>query len=270
MRGAFRSAAALLFILIAAAASGPKLPASEPLLVSAAISLTQALGEVQEAHLRAGGGAVRFNFGASNVLARQIANGARIDLFISADEAQMDYVQKANGIDPSTRVALLANRLAIVTPRGHGLPASDVRALADGRVRRVAIGDPAAVPAGVYARQYLERVGLWTTLQPKLLTLASVRAALAAAESGGADAAIVYESDVASGGRVDLALVVAGPEAPKIVYPAAIVVRSRQRDAAAKFLWFLGGPEAGGIFSRYRFTPLGPDRRGAGGPADKK
>jgi molybdate transport system substrate-binding protein len=261
MRGAFRSAAALLLILIAAVASGPKLPASEPLLVSAALSLTQAVGEVEEAYRRAGGGAVRFNFAASNVLARQIANGARADLFISADEAQMDYVQKANGIDAPTRVALLANRLAIVTPRGRGLPAPDVRALTDARVRRVAIGDPAAVPAGVYARQYLQRVGLWTTLQPKLLTLASVRAALTAAESGGADAAIIYESDVASGGRVDLALVVAGPEAPNIIYPAAIVARSRQRDAAAKFLSFRRGPEAGRIFRRYRFTPVGAAER---------
>ena len=256
MRGALRPAFVVLTALFAAFFTA-RSSASEPVLVSAALSLTQALQEIEQAYRRTGGAEVSFNFAASNVLARQIANGARADLFISADAAQMDYVQKAGGIDPATRVALLGNRLAIVTPRGRSLPSSDARALTDGRVRRVAIGDPAAVPAGVYARQYLERVGLWTTLQPKLLPLANVRAALGAAESGGADAAIVYESDVASGRRVDLALVINGPDAPKIVYPAAIVARARQRDAAVKFLSFLRGPEAGKIFTRYHFTPLG-------------
>lgn len=222
-----------------------------PIVVSAAISLTEALREVERAYTAAGGGPVRFNFGGSNVLARQIVSGAPADLFISADAAQMDYAQQHGAVDASSRVALLRNRLAVVTPKGQGGSIPDIQALR--RARRIAVGDPAAVPAGVYAKQYLERIDLWPAIQDRLLPLANVRGALAAAASGGADAAIVYETDVPSA-SVDLAFLVTGPDAPEILYPAAIVSRTRHRDAAQRFLAFLQGPEAQAIFRRYRFS----------------
>jgi molybdate transport system substrate-binding protein len=164
----------------------------------------------------------------------------------------MDYAQSRGAIDDATRIELLANRLAVVTPLGRGRMAADAPSLL--RARRIAVADPAAVPAGVYARQFLQRAGIWQKLQDRLLPLANVRAALAAAESGGADAAIVYESDAAASSRIDLAFVVTGSTAPRIVYPAAIVARSRNREAAAAFLAFLKGPEAAEIFRRYRFS----------------
>ena len=239
------------FVVLALSAFLPA-PQSQPVVVSAAISLTDALGEVERAYTAAGGGALGFNFAGSNVLARQIVNGAPVDIFISADAAQMDYAEKGGAIEQATRIDLLANRLAVVTPSGKGSTVRDVRALAG--LKRIAVADPAAVPAGVYARQFLERTGLWQAVQDRLLPLANVRAALAAAESGGADAAIVYESDAAASKRVDLAFVVTGPAAPRIVYPAAIVARARNRDEAVKFLAFLRGPVAAAIFQRYRFT----------------
>ena len=110
----------------------------------------------------------------------------------------MDYAQNAGAIDRQRRRDILSNRLVIVTPSGRAARDHDPRRLLDARVSRIAIGDPAAVPAGVYAQAYLERAGLWDRVQPKLLPLANVRAALAAAESGGGDAAIVYESDAAA------------------------------------------------------------------------
>jgi len=223
-------------------------------LVSAAISLTDALQEIEKAYRAAGGGPVRFNFAASNVLARQIANGAPADIFISADLVQMQYAERAGAIRPGSSYYLLANRLAVVTPPGRPLRGSDASALADASIRRIAIGDPAAVPAGFYAKQYLERRGLWQALQRKLLPLSNVRAALGAVESGGADAAIVYESDAAASDRVALAFVVPAGEAPPIIYPAAIVGRSANRDAAERFLAFLRGPEARGIFRRLKFS----------------
>ena len=227
-------------------------PSEEPLLVSAAISLTDALREVDAAYTAAGGGPVRFNLAGSNVLARQIVNGAPADVFISADEAQMDYVEARGGIDRSSRFDLLSNRLAVVTPHGRARALPEAAALLN--VRRIAVGDPAAVPAGVYARQFLERAGLWNRLEDRLLPLGNVRAALAAAESGSVDAAIVYESDAAASARVELAFVVTGEAAPRIVYPAAVVARSRKRQAAAKFLAFLRGREAEAIFRKYRFS----------------
>ena len=224
------------------------------LTVSAAISLTDALEEIARAYTASGGGEVRFNFGGSNVLARQIASGAPVDLFISADEAQMALAESAGAIDRSTRISLLANRLAVVTRRG-GVAVADARALQSPSIRKIAVGDPSAVPAGVYAQRYLRALNLWDALQPKLVPVGNVRAALAAAASGSVDAAIVYETDARASSEVALAFLVIGADAPRITYPAALTKRASDRPAALRFLTFLSGPEASAIFARYGFTP---------------
>ena len=239
-------------LLIAWLASLPQQP---PVIVSAAISLTDVLLEIEKAYRAAGGGPVQFNFAGSNVLARQIANGAPADIFISADPVQMQYVEKAGAVAPgSSSLYLLSNALAIVTPPNRATIRT-VHDLAQPSVRRIAIGDPAAVPAGFYAKQYLQRTGLWEGLQPKLLPLSNVRAALAAVENGGADAAIVYESDAFASKKVALSLLVPDSHGPRIVYPAAIVKGAKNRAGAEKFLAFLRGPEARLIFERFKFRP---------------
>ena len=233
------------------------------LTVSAAISLTESLQAIARAYQAAGHGPVRFNFGGSNMLARQIVNGAPVDLFISADESQMDVAAPA--IDARTRIDLLGNRLAVLMrPDGTPVPVNDARELLQPAIRRIAVGDPAAVPAGVYARQYLQAIGIWAALQPKLVPVANVRAAVAAVENGSADAAIAYETDAAImievSTRARAVLVIAGAAAPRIVYPAAIVSATRNRAAAERFLAFLRGPDATAIFSRHKFSPLAPLR----------
>jgi molybdate transport system substrate-binding protein len=232
------------------------LPPQPTLTVSAATSLTDVMEALAPIYVRNGGAPVRFNFGPSNVLARQIARGAPVDLFVSADERQMDVAASAGAIDLSTRVDLLSNRLAVVTSRARPVRIADVEALAGGAVRRIAIGDPAAVPAGVYASQYLRKRGLWDALQPRIVPVSNVRAAIAAVEHGGVEAAIVYESD-AGGTNVDVAFVVSGPDAPSILYPAAVVKSSRRRDEAVAFLMFLCGADAARVFTRFKFVPLG-------------
>ena len=229
------------------------------LTVSAAASLTDALEEIASAYAAQGGPSVRFNFAGSNVLARQVASGAPVDLFISADEAQMDVAQRSGAIDEATRVDLLGNRLAVVTAIGTPLlTPSDL----DGpRIHRLAVGDPAAVPAGVYARQYLERIGLWNRLVPALVPVGNVRAALSAVENGSADAAIVYETDAAISRRVNVAFTVTGPDAPRIVYPAAVVKRSPRRAEAVRFLAYLRSEPATATFQRFKFEPLAPIAR---------
>jgi molybdate transport system substrate-binding protein len=249
-----RACAVILMALAASAQSTP-----EPVTVSAAISLTEALEAAARAYASAGGGPVRFNFAGSNVLARQIVSGARVDVFVSADGVQMDLAERAGAIDATSRVDLLGNRLAIVTRR-DGPRVDAARALLQPAIRRVAIGDPAAVPAGVYARAFLEASGLWTPLQPKLVPVSNVRAAIAAVENGSADAAIAYETDAATAKVATMAFVLDGKEAPRIVYPAAIVTASRNRAAAERFLAFLRSPEAGTVFKLYKFTPLGAGR----------
>jgi molybdate transport system substrate-binding protein len=224
----------------------------DSLLVSAAISLTDALQEIEQVYTKAGNAPVRFNFAGSNVLARQIVNGAPADVFISAVEAQMNYADERGAIDRRSRFDLLSNRLVIVAARGSARAISDAAALA--QVRRIAVADPAAVPAGVYARQFLERAGIWDRVRERLVPLGNVRAALAAAESAAVDAAIVYESDAAASSRVDVSFIVTGAAAPRIVYPAAIVARSKNRVAAEKFLAFLRSPEAAAVFRKYKFS----------------
>jgi molybdate transport system substrate-binding protein len=230
--------------------------AAAPVTVSAAISLTDCLQSVAREFETSGGSAVRFNFAASNVLSRQIVSGAPVDLFISADEKQMDLAANAHAIDVKSRVPLLGNRLAIVTrPGGPGV--ADSRALLQPVFRRIAIGDPAAVPAGGYARTYLERVGLWDALQPKLVPVSNVRAALASVENGSVDAAFTYETDAVGARNARAALVLSGDAAPRIVYPAAIVSRASNRTGAAELLTYLRSPAAAVIFARYKFVPLG-------------
>ncbi|MFL6279987.1 MAG: molybdate ABC transporter substrate-binding protein [Vicinamibacterales bacterium] len=229
----------------------------EPVTVSAAISLTNALETIAKAYADAGGGPLRFNFAGSNVLARQIVNGAPADLFISADEAQMDVAAHGGAIDSTSRVDLLANRLVVIASRS--VARSPIRGLDDllrPEVKRIALGDPSAVPAGVYARNYFRAVGTWTRLEPKIVPVANVRAALTVVENGSADAAIVYETDAALSTNASIAFVVAGPDAPRIVYPAALVARSRRPEAARQFLSFLRGSAASAIFRRFGFSPL--------------
>jgi molybdate transport system substrate-binding protein len=235
-------------------AAGQGAPAATPITVSAAVSLTDALTAVGEAYARTGG-SVRFNFGASNVLARQIVNGAPVDVFISADEAQMDMVAAAGLLQDGSRLDLVRNQLAVAVPSDRPHTFQSIRDLADSRYKRIAIGDPAAVPAGVYAKQYLEKEGLWTALQDRLVPAGSVRAALAAVESGAADAAIVYRTDVRVALRAKVAWVVPADRGPRILYPAAIVKGTAALVESKRFVAFLMGDTAARIFERFGFTP---------------
>ena len=239
---------AILALLLTLSVSKPA-----PLTVSAAISLTNALETLAPMYARQGGGEVRFNFAASNTLARQILRGAPVDLFISADEAQIKLVEDAGAIVPGTRVQLLANQLVLLT-RG---PHSGVHQLRGKAFRRIALADPDAVPAGVYAREVLTREGLWNELQQKLVPVASVRAALAAFDNRSVDAAFVYSSDaIAARTRVHVAMEWP-PDAPRIVYPAAVMKASRNQAEATRLLQFLCGDAAAAVFREHRFIPLG-------------
>jgi molybdate transport system substrate-binding protein len=247
---------------LAAAEPAQHVPATKPVTVSAAVSLTDALSAIAGDYANGGRGTVRFNFGASNVLARQIVSGAPVDLFVSADAAQMDVVAQAGLVREGSRVDLLANQLAFVVPSDRPRTFTSVRDLTDPALKRIAIGDPAAVPAGVYAKSYLEKEGLWSALAPRIVPTGSVRAALAAVESGAADLAIVYRTDARVALRATVAWVVPADRGPRIVYPAAIVRTSENAAEAARFLDYLRSAAAARAFQRAGFTviPSAPGR----------
>lgn len=246
-------------VLLAVSLGAPGV-SNETLTVSTAISLTEVMEAIARGYSTAGGGAVRLNFGASNLLARQIVNGAPVDAFISADEAQMDFVSQAGLIESGSRVPIVQNQLAVVVRSDWKGQVTSAATLTASEIRRLAVGDPTAVPAGVYAKQYLERIGLWSALRPKLLPAANVRGALAAVANGSADAGIVYATDAHRSKDVHLAFVVTGSDAPRIVYPACIVRTSTHKTAARKFLNFLVSPDAARIFRDHGFLPVARTR----------
>ena len=227
-----------------------------PLLVSAAISLTGVLEPLSAAYERDTGTRVELNLAASSALAAQIIAGAPVDLFISADLFQMDRVAEAGLVRTRTRVDLLSNQLVIVVPvapAGVTASVTSPASLLEPMFGRIAIGDPDGVPVGVYARAYLESVGLWDAIRERMVPTRSVRAVLTTVETGVADAGIVYRTDAMSSDRVRVVFEVPVPEGPKIAYPAALTQAATNPDAAARLLAYLHGPEARVVFEQAGF-----------------
>jgi molybdate transport system substrate-binding protein len=257
MTGPFRrfvTVALFLALALDAHAQG----SNRQVIVSAAVSLTEVLQQLAPVYQKATGDRVLLNLGSSNTLARQISFGAGPDVFISADEAQMNVV--AARIDPASRVDLLSNQLAIAVPDDRPRTMTSARDLLDPAITRVAIGDPSAVPAGVYAKQYLEMLGIWRDLSMKLVPSGSVRLALSAVEAGAADAAVVYHTDIATASRAREALVIPASQGPRIVYPAARVLAGRNPEGARRLLAFLRTPDAVAVFMRAGFLAPVPAR----------
>jgi molybdate transport system substrate-binding protein len=165
--------------------------------VFAAASLTDALQQIA-APIQARSVPIKFSFASSSTLARQIENGAAADIFVSADEAWMKYLDERKLVAKDTWIRPIGNTLAMVAPKGEapGIrldPKFDIAGWLG--ERRLAVGDPAHVPAGIYARQALEHYGWWRALEPRLARAENVRAALALVERGEAPLGIVYATD---------------------------------------------------------------------------
>ncbi|GAB4392520.1 MAG: molybdate ABC transporter substrate-binding protein [Kiloniellaceae bacterium] len=228
----------------------------QPVTLFAAASATDAINEIAEAYAAKTGGSIRPVLAASSTLARQIAQGAPADLFLSANVTWMDHLAEQQMVLPDSRVSLLSNRLVLIAPADSDLrlrlaPGLDLgRLLGDGRL---AVGDPAHVPAGLYARQALEALGLWEQVADKLAQASNVRAALALVDRGEAVAGIVYETDAAISPRVRIVDGFPLSASPKIIYPLAIVA-GHDRPAVRAVYDFLRSDEATAIFSKHGFT----------------
>jgi molybdate transport system substrate-binding protein len=222
-------------------------------LVFAAASLTDALKEIAASWEIAGGESVVFNFAASSLLARQIREGAPADVFLSADEAQMDGLERAGLVVPGTRRSVLSNTLVAVVPKDSALRIASARDLAGPGVERLALAEPTSVPVGVYSKKFFERVGIWDALAPKVVPTENARATLAAVESGNVDAGIVYRTDAAISKHVRIAFEIPAAMGPAISYPFALVKGALRETEARRFLAYLGSPAARAVFVRYGF-----------------
>ncbi len=229
---------------------------ADEILVSAAASLTDVLKEITGGYQAKSKHTVKFNFGPSNGLARQIEEGAPADIFFSADLSQMDTLDKNGRLEPGTRKNLLSNQLVIIVPADSKLAISSPKDLLKTNVKKIALAEPTSVPVGVYSSKYLTDEGLWDQVKAKVVPVQDVRATLASVESGNVEAGFVYKTDAAVSKKVKIVYEVSIDKGPKITYPIAIVKESKRKDAARDFMTYLQSPAAKEAFKKYGFVVL--------------
>lgn len=232
---------------------------SSDVLIFAAASLKNVIDDVAAPCQAATGVRYKASYAASSTLAKQIAEGAPAEIFISADLEWMDDVAKRNLIQSDTRINLLGNDLVLVAPKSStvalkiapnfGLAA----ALGNGRL---AVGDPASVPAGLYAKAALTSLGVWGSVSSHLAPAENVRAALLLVSRAEAPLGIVYRTDAIADASVRIVDVFPESSHPPIVYPAALTTRASA--AARKVLDYLHGPAARAVFEKQGFRTLVP------------
>jgi molybdate transport system substrate-binding protein len=239
-------------ILLATALTGAPAWAAE-LTVSAAASLTNAMREVgasfESSHP---GHQIRFNFGASGALLHQMAKGAPVDVFASADQETMDQAQAQGLVQATSRRNVASNSLVVVVPLGAKVAPKALADLAQPAYQRVAIGLAASVPAGRYTQAALQAAGLAGALGPKTIGAQNVRQALDYVARGEVDAGFVYATDAAlMPQKVKVAMTV--PTAAPILYPVAPIANSPNKALAQQFVDHLLSPAAQTVFARHGF-----------------
>jgi len=254
----------LAWCSLALAAVAPLAPSScgpgdrkDVIYVYAAASLQDAIKDVNRAFRKETGIKVILNTGSSGKLSVQIEEGGRCDVFVSAGEEEMDRLAALDLVRAESRRDLLSNQLVVVVAKGEGTPISKPADLAGDAVLHLSIANPDSVPAGRYAKAWLEDADLWDRVSERILPGTDVRGALSAVEFGGAEAGIVYRTDAAISDGVDIAYAVPTEEGPRITYPAAAMVDRPRPEQSERYLDFLSGPAAREIFTRSGFLVQG-------------
>jgi molybdate transport system substrate-binding protein len=221
--------------------------------VSAAISLKDALDEIGGTYEHNHPGAqVTFNYGGSGTLQHQIEQGAPVDIFFSAAEKQMDALESEGLILAGTRRDVATNVLVLIAPVNSGL-VKNFQDLARPEIKVVALGEPTTVPAGMYAQQTLDHLGLLAAVKNKTVYAKDVRQVLTYVETGNADAGIVYQTDARISSQVRMVATAPADSHDPIVYPVAIIKGTKNIPSARALLDYLAGPEARAIFAKYGF-----------------
>ena len=244
----------MLAALLAGLGSGLSIgAAAQEITVSAAASLQNAMREIGAAYAAAHPGVkVNFNFAASGPLLAQIAQGAPVDVFASADAETMDKAQAQQLIAAPSRANFAANGLVLVSPLARPATLTTLADLTRPEVQRIAVGSPASVPAGHYARAALEKAALWGPLTPKLVFAENVRQALNYVARAEVDAGFVYRTDAlvdADKVRIDFAV----PTAGTVLYPIARVAASKSAAPADAFIAFVKGAAGQAVLARFGF-----------------
>jgi molybdate transport system substrate-binding protein len=233
----------------------PTLARAQEITLSVAISMKEAVETLGRQFTQARPGVMlRYNFGSSGELQKQIEAGAPVDLFISAAPRQMDELEQKGLIDPASRRVFARNVLTVIKPAGSVLDISKPADLLDPKVRRIVIGNPRTVPVGQYAEESLKALALWDRVQPKLVFAENVRQALDYVARGEVEAGFVYSTDIpVRAGQVTEAFRPAEDTYRPVTYPVAVVKDSRQPALARAFIDLLMTREGQSALSRLGF-----------------
>ncbi|GFP34480.1 molybdate transport system substrate-binding protein [Candidatus Hakubella thermalkaliphila] len=254
-----KSALPILFFLMVvtmASASGCGSSGEQQLVVSAAISLSNAFEEIKaEFEKNNPDSNIVYNFAASGVLQAQIEQGAPVDVFASASEKQMDVLEERGLLVAGSRADFAQNEVVLIVPGNSVRSPANFQELVKPEVIRIAVGNPEIVPAGQYAREVLTNLGLWDKVQEKLVMAENVRQALAYVEKAEVDSGIVYYTDA----LISRSVVIAASAPPgshrPIVYPIAVIRGSKEEELARRFISFIVSQKGQGILQKYGFLP---------------
>ncbi|MDR6224429.1 molybdate ABC transporter substrate-binding protein [Desmospora profundinema] len=253
----FRWMAVWVSVGMMAACSQEKAPAAPEkedieLSVFAAASLKDAVTEIQETY-KQNQPEVRLvpHFASSGKLQRQIEQGASADLFLSAGKKEMNALLEKDHIDPDHHIDLLENQLTLIVPKQNGNKWTSMEDLTE--AERISIGQPDTVPAGSYAKQALEDLGLWEELHSRIVFSGDVRQVLTYVETNNVDAGLVYRTDAQHSNKVTVAATVDPDSHQPIRYPVGVLKASKHPEEARKLYEWLQGEKARAIFEKYGF-----------------
>ncbi|MBU3182642.1 molybdate ABC transporter substrate-binding protein [Clostridium psychrophilum] len=237
-----------------------KTPTQKPvtLTISAAASLTEAMGEIKILYKKEKPNVtINYNFGSSGILQQQIEQGANADLFFSAATKQMTALQKKGLLIDSTKVNLLGNSVVLITKSDSKLSINNFKDLENSNIKKIALGEPKTVPVGQYSEEILTSLKILDKVKAKAVYGKDVKEVLSWVESGDADAGIVYGSDAKTSSKVKVGAK-AGTELYKkpVVYPVAVIKASKNIDDTKAFLKYLSSDKAKAVFTSYGFSSL--------------
>ncbi|MFC4323457.1 molybdate ABC transporter substrate-binding protein [Litchfieldia salsa] len=245
----------LLFLVVAC--SNESNSTKEEITISAASSLTNVLLEIKkEFEIHNEFVEVHLNFGSSGTLQKQIEQGAPVDLFVSASSSHFKTLLDKEMIDQNSVVNLLTNELVLVKNKASELAISDFSDLTNENINTIAIGIPETVPVGHYSKELLQEIGLWETIQPKIVLAKDVRQVLTYIETNNVDVGIVYSSDAHTSNKIEVIAKANKNHHSPIFYEVGIIHKSEHKELAKEFSLFLQSESSVEIFKQYGFKPL--------------
>lgn len=232
--------------------------ASTTLTISAAKSLTDAMGEISTLYAKEHPEVtLTFNFGSSGSMRQQIEQGAEVDLFMPAALKDVNALKDQGLLLEDTIRNILGNELVLVVPADSKLSLADFKEVTNPGVKKLALGEPASVPAGKYAEEVFTTLGVLDQVKAKTVYAKDVKEVLTWVETGNAEAGVVYVSEAMASDKVKVVATAPADSHSPIIYPAAVIKASKQPAAAKEFLDFLSTDGAKEVFEKYGYVFLG-------------